>query len=133
MTKTARAEGLRPRWLVARRAGGGRRDARALDDERDAGSRRIPVSNPAHPVIDASWIYAHNWFDVDALHLQGRRLRRLPAGGDDLRRSAARRATRNNLPENYNGAQEFYSWWKGLGTTTHPAAERPARQVHHGA
>ena len=22
-----------------------------------------PVSNPAHPVVDASWIYAENWFD----------------------------------------------------------------------
>ena len=26
----------------------------------------------------------------------------------------------NNLPANYNGAQEFYSWWKGVGTSTTP-------------
>ena len=26
----------------------------------------------------------------------------------------------NNLPENYNGAQEFYYWWKGVGTTHTP-------------
>ena len=44
-----------------------------------------PVSNPAHPVVDANWIYADNWYDVDELHLQGRRLGRLPAVGDDLR------------------------------------------------
>ena len=36
--------------------------------------------------------------------LDGRRHRRRP----------------NNLPENYNGAQEFYSWWKGVGTTHTP-------------
>ena len=38
----------------------------------------------------------------------------------------------NNLPPNYNGAQEFYAWWKGLGDERRRAAERQARQVHHG-
>ena len=38
----------------------------------------------------------------------------------------------NNLPPNYNGAQEFYTWWKGIGTSDDAAAERPARRVRLG-
>ena len=114
---------------------GGHGDRRGLAATTNATSAAggPPVSNPAHPVVDANWIYAENWYDVDELHLQGRRLGRLPAVGDDLRDRQPDPVDSNNLPENYNGAQEFYSWWKGLGTTQHPAAERPARQVHHRA
>jgi hypothetical protein len=79
----------------------------------------IPVSNPAHPVVDAAWIYAHDWFDATNFIYK-------VAGSDGCLPSATTCGTgtqtdpSNNLPENYNGAQEFYSWWKGLGTSTTP-------------
>ena len=76
-------QAIRPRWLAARllAALGDRRAPRVDDDASPAAG--IPVSNPAHPVIDANWIYAHELVRRDELHLQGRRLRRLPAVGDD--------------------------------------------------
>jgi hypothetical protein len=84
----------------------------------------IPVSNPAHPVVDAGWIYAENWFDSTNFIYK-------VAGSDGCLPSATTCGTgnqldpSNNLPENYNGAQEFYSWWKGLGTTTTPQPNGP--------
>lgn len=83
-----------------------------------------PVSNKAHPVIDANWIYAENWFDSTNFIYK-------VAGSDGCLRSATTCGTgnqtdpSNNLPENYNGAQEFYSWWKGLGTTSTPQPNGP--------
>jgi hypothetical protein len=79
----------------------------------------IPFSNPAHPVIDANWIYAENWYDSTNFIYK-------VAGSDGCLPMATTCGTgtqtdpSNNLPENYNGAQEFYSWWKGLGTTHAP-------------
>src|SRR5262249_22529986 len=76
----------------------------------------IPVSNPAHPVVDAGWIYAENWFDSTNFIYK-------VAGSDGCLPSATTCGTRvqtdpsNNLPEDYNGAQEFDSWWNGLGST----------------
>ena len=84
----------------------------------------VPVSSPAHPVIDAGWIYAENWFDSTNFIYK-------VAGSDGCLPSATTCGTgtqtdpSNNLPENYNGAQEFYSWWKGLGTTTTPQPNGP--------
>lgn len=84
----------------------------------------IPVSNPVHPVVDPSWIYAENWFDSTNFIYK-------VAGSDGCLPSATSCGTgtqtdpSNNLPENYNGAQEFYSWWKGLGTTTTPQPNGP--------
>jgi PKD domain len=78
----------------------------------------IPFSNPAHPVVDANWIYDHNWFDSTNFIYK-------VAGSDGCLPQATTCAVGspgdiNNLPQNYNGAQEFYTWWKGLGTTTTP-------------
>jgi PKD domain-containing protein len=79
-----------------------------------------PFSNPAHPVIDANWIYAHDWFDATNFIYK-------VAGSDGCLPQATDCSTGggspgdgNNLPPNYNGAQEFYSWWKGLGTSSTP-------------
>ncbi|MFL5935600.1 MAG: PKD domain-containing protein [Gaiellaceae bacterium] len=83
-----------------------------------------PVANRAHPVIDAGWIYAENWFDSTNFIYK-------VAGSDGCLPSATTCGTgtqtdpSNNLPENYNGAQEFYSWWKGLGTTSTPQPNGP--------
>ena len=79
-----------------------------------------PSTNPAHPVVDAKWIYANNWYDaVNFIYKV--------AGSDGCLPMATNCSTgggtpgdSNNLPPNYNGAQEFYSWWKGLGTTSTP-------------
>lgn len=60
-----------------------------------------PVSNKAHPVIDANWIYAENWFDSTNFIYK-------VAGSDGCLRSATTCGTgnqtdpSNNLPENYN-------------------------------
>src|SRR3954447_20474972 len=80
----------------------------------------IPVSNPAHPVVDANWIYDHDWFDATNFIYK-------VAGSDGCLPTALNCSTgggtpgdANNLPQNYNGAQEFYAWWKGVGTTHTP-------------
>ena len=79
-----------------------------------------PLAIKAHPVVDARWIYAENWFDSTNFIYK-------VAGSDGCLPQATNCSTgggtpgdSNNLPENYNGAQEFYSWWKGLGTTDTP-------------
>jgi hypothetical protein len=84
-------------------------------------SEGIPVSNPAHPVVDTNWIYAHNWYDSTNFIYK-------VAGADGCLEVATNCNTSgdgtpgdiNNLPQNYNGAQEFYKWWKGVGTTSTP-------------
>ena len=130
--KRAVRKAVRPRWLVLLALAAA--IAAALVASTTASSADgIPVSNPAHPVVDANWIYDHNWYESNAVHLQGRRLRRLPAAGDDLCPGGGTPGDLNNLPANYNGAQEFYSWWKGVGTTSTPQPNGNARQVDHRA
>jgi hypothetical protein len=79
----------------------------------------IPFSSPAHPIIDAHWIYDHNWYDSNTFIYK-------VAGGDGCLPTATTcpgggtPGDANNLPANYNGAQEFYDWWKGVGTTHTP-------------
>ncbi len=108
---------VRPRWLflaaataavatpVVVSSGGAAQDA-------------PPVSNPAHPVVDASWIYANDFYD--GTHFIYKR-----AGSDGCLPGATSCAfgspgDANNLPQNYNGTQEFNKWWADLGTTTTP-------------
>ena len=110
---------LRPRWiavglLVAVTAVTAALVATTTATSADA----IPVSNPAHPVIDANWIYDHNFFESNQFIYK-------VAGSDGCLPGAATCSVgtpgdANNLPENYNGAQEFYTWWKGVGTTHTP-------------
>jgi len=77
-----------------------------------------PASNPAHPVVDANWIYANDWYN--ATHFIYKR-----AGSDGCLPGAAScpigaPGDANNLPMNYNGTQEFNKWWGDLGTTSTP-------------
>jgi hypothetical protein len=62
-----------------------------------------PSSNPAHPVVDARWIYDHDWYD--ATHFIYKR-----AGSDGCLVGATSCSfgtpgDANNLPMNYNGSQ----------------------------
>jgi hypothetical protein len=111
---------LRPRWiaiglLVAVTAAAAALVATTTATSADA----IPFSNPAHPVIDANWIYDHNFFESNQFIYK-------VAGSDGCLPTATTcpgggtPGDSNNLPENYNGAQEFYDWWKGVGTTHTP-------------
>ncbi|MGZ4318548.1 MAG: PKD domain-containing protein [Gaiellaceae bacterium] len=117
--KTIRRKALRPRWLVLLALAAATIPAALLAATTASSAPQIPVSDPAHPVIDARWIYAHDWFDANNFIYK-------VAGSDGCLPSATTCGTgtqtdpSNNLPENYNGAQEFYSWWKDLGTTHTP-------------
>jgi len=75
-----------------------------------------PASNPLHPVVDANWIYANDWYN--ATHFIYKR-----AGSDGCLVGAKSCAfgspgDANNLPMNYNGTQEFNKWWGDLGTSS---------------
>jgi hypothetical protein len=119
MTQRMTKKLLRPRWiaiglLVAVTAAAAALVATTTATSADA----IPVSNPAHPVIDTNWIYDHNFFESNKFIYK-------VAGSDGCLPSATTCAVgtagdSNNLPPNYNGAQEFYDWWKGVGTTHTP-------------
>jgi hypothetical protein len=110
----------RPRWLVLLVLALAAVPAALVASTTASSAPAIPFSNPAHPVIDANWIYDHDWFDSTNFIYK-------VAGSDGCLPQATDCSTGggtpgdiNNLPPNYNGAQEFYSWWKGLGTTTTP-------------
>jgi PKD domain len=84
-----------------------------------------PVSK-AHPVIDPGWIYAENWFDsTNFIYKVAGADGCLPGATSASCSDATQGDASHNLPENYNGAQEFYSWWKGLGTTSTPQPNGP--------
>src|SRR5690349_24864676 len=110
---------LRPRWiavglLVAVTAVAAALVATTTATSADA----IPFSNPAHPVIDANWIYAHNFFESNQFIFK-------VAGSDGCLSPATTCAVgtpgaNNNLPENDNGALAFYTCSEGDGTTHTP-------------
>ncbi len=119
MTRRMTKKLLRPRWialglLVAVTAAAAALVATTTATSADA----IPFSNPAHPVIDTNWIYDHNWYESNTFIYK-------VAGSDGCLPGATTCAVgtpgdSNNLPPNYNGAQEFYDWWTGVGTTHTP-------------
>ncbi len=105
----------RPRWLVLASVLAAAAVPVALTSSGGAAVDAPPVSNPAHPVVDASWIYAKDWYD--ATHFIYKR-----AGSDGCLPGATSCSfgtpgDENNLPMNYNGTQEFNSWWADLGTS----------------
>jgi hypothetical protein len=110
---------LRPRWLVPLLVVAVTVPVSLVVATSASPASQIPVSNPAHPVVDPEWIYDHDWFDATNFIYK-------VAGSDGCLPQATTCGTgtqtdpSNNLPENYNGAQEFYSWWKGVGTTHTP-------------
>jgi hypothetical protein len=110
---------IRPRWLVPLLILAVTVPVSLVVATGASPASEIPVSNPAHPVVDPEWIYDHDWFDATNFIYK-------VAGSDGCLPQATTCGTgtqtdpSNNLPENYNGAQEFYSWWKGVGTTHTP-------------
>ena len=113
--KSAARTAMRPRWLAlaAVVAAGA---TPVIVSSGGAATDAPPASNPAHPVVDASWIYANDWYN--ATHFIYKR-----AGSDGCLPGAASCAfgtpgDANNLPQNYNGTQEFNKWWADLGTTS---------------
>src|SRR4051794_32221140 len=114
MSKALRTA-FRPRWL-ALSALLAASATTVIVSSGTAQSQTGPVSNPAHPVVDANWIYAQDWYN--ATHFIYKR-----AGSDGCLPGAASCAVgapgdANNLPMNYNGTQEFNKWWADLGVTS---------------
>ena len=111
------SKALRPRFLlVALVAAAGA--TTVVVSSGGAATDAPPVSNPAHPVVDANWIYANDWYN--ATHFIYKR-----AGSDGCLPGATSctfgsPGDANNLPQNYNGTQEFNKWWGDLGTTSTP-------------
>ncbi len=111
------SKALRPRFLlVALVAAAGA--TTVVVSSGGAATDAPPASNPAHPVVDANWIYANDWYN--ATHFIYKR-----AGSDGCLAGAKSCAfgspgDENNLPMNYNGTQEFNKWWGDLGTTSTP-------------
>ena len=79
-----------------------------------------PVSNPAHPVVDASWIYANDWYNATHFIYKVAGYDGCLAGATSCRVAGSTVGDTYNLPQNYNGAQEFNKWWGDLGTTNTP-------------
>lgn len=117
--KRAMRKVVRPRWLVLLALTAAVVPAALVAATGATSADGIPVSNPAHPVVDANWIYDHDWFDATNFIYK-------VAGSDGCLPGATScngigtPGDANNLPQNYNGAQEFYTWWKGVGTTHTP-------------
>jgi hypothetical protein len=113
--RSAARTATRPRWLAlaAVVAAGA---TPVIVSSGGAATDAPPASNPAHPVVDASWIYANDYYN--ATHFIYKR-----AGSDGCLPGATSCAfgtpgDSNNLPQNYNGTQEFNKWWADLGTTS---------------
>ena len=91
-----------------------------------------PVSNKAHPVIDANWIYAENWFDsTNFIYKVAGSDGCLPVG-DDLWDRQPDRSEQQPARELQRSAGVLLLV-EGPRDDQHPAAQRPARQVHHRA
>ena len=108
---------VRPRWLILAVASAAVLTPVVVSSG-GAAQDAPPVSNPAHPVVDASWIYANDFYN--GTHFIYKR-----DGSDGCLPGATSCAfgtpgDANNLPANYNGTQEFNKWWADLGTTSTP-------------
>jgi hypothetical protein len=119
MKKAVRAV-TRPRWLILLvLAAAVVPVALITSGGASAGKAGAAATNPAHPVVNANWIYANDWYD--ATHFIYKR-----AGSDGCLLRAPNCNTSgggtqgdiNNLPMNYNGTQEFNDWWANLGVSS---------------
>jgi hypothetical protein len=52
---------MRPRWLALLALTAAAIPAALLASTAASSADGLPVSNPAHPVVDANWIYDHDW------------------------------------------------------------------------
>jgi hypothetical protein len=73
-----------------------------------AAQAKAILATADHPVIDTNFLYHEEYFSSTSFIYR--------VGGGDGPPSDP--ANVNNLPENYNGANEFYSWWKSELTNT---------------
>ena len=96
---------IRPRWLALLALTAAAVPAALVTSTGARSDAGIPVSNPAHPVIDTNWIYDHDWFDATNFIYK-------VAGSDGCLPQATTCGAGggtpgdlNNLPQNYNGAQ----------------------------
>jgi hypothetical protein len=118
MMRKAVRTAFRPRWLTLAAVIAAAATPVAIVSSGGAAADPPPVSNPAHPVVDAGWIYANDFYD--GTHFIYKR-----AGSDGCLVGATScpvgtQGDANNLPQNYNGTQEFNKWWGDLGTTSTP-------------
>jgi hypothetical protein len=74
----------------------------------NASATNKPSAGPAHPVIDTNFLYSELYYSATQF------ISRV-AGADG---PPSNPADPNNLPANYNGANEFYAWWKQEMTDT---------------
>jgi PKD domain len=114
MRRAARTA-LRPRWVLLAAVTAAAATS-VIVTSGGAQTDAPPVSNPAHPVVDASWIYDKDFYNGS--HFIYKR-----AGSDGCLPGATSCAfgtpgDDNNLPQNYNGTQEFNKWWGDLGTSS---------------
>ena len=61
--KRAMRKVVRPRWLVLLALTAAVVPAALVAASGATSADAIPVSNPAHPVVDAGWIYDHNFYE----------------------------------------------------------------------
>jgi hypothetical protein len=73
------------------------------------------LATVAHPVIDNDFLYKEEWFSQSQFVFR--------VGGADG--PPDNPANVNNLPPNYNGANEFYAWWKSESTASDDAHMGP--------
>ena len=111
---------VRPRWLVLLVLAAVTVPLALVAANAASSAAPIPFAEPAHPVVDASWIYDHDWFDATNFIYKVAGSDGCLPGATDCSTGGGTPGDDNNLPPNYNGAQEFYTWWKGLGTSHTP-------------
>jgi hypothetical protein len=73
------------------------------------------LATPDHPVIDNDFLYHEEWFSQSQFVFR-------VAGADG---PPSNLNTADNLPPNYNGATEYYQWWKSESTNTDDAHMGP--------
>jgi hypothetical protein len=87
----------------------------AHGEQQRAARAQAILATAEHPVIDNDFLYREEWFSQSQFIFR-------VAGADgpvnDL-------ADVNNLPPNYNGANEFYEWWKHESTASDDAHMGP--------
>ena len=134
MTRRMTKKLLRPRWIAVGLLVAVTAAAAALVGTTTATSAdAIPFSNPAHPVIDANWIYDHNFFESNQFIYK-------VAGSDGCLPSATtcapgggtRRRQQQPAPELQRRAGVL-RLVEGRRHDAHPAAERQARSLGHRA
>src|SRR3954449_9748363 len=76
--------------------------------ERHAAAAPAILATAEHPVIDNDFLYKEEWDSSQNYVFR-------VGGGDGPPDSTA---AKDNLPPNYNGANEFYAWWKSESTNT---------------